>query len=135
MAILVVDDEIDQVETLKRGLRRKGHKVLETTRAQEALKWLQDRDDIEIVITDYLMPVMNGLELLEQIRKRYPALPVVMMTAYGQKDLLIGTVESSCNGYIEKPFTLDQLIEEIERVKAEATRLPNQKDGCCKRSR
>ena len=129
MEILVVDDEVDQVETLKRGLRRKGHKVLETTQAQEALNWLQNRDGIEMVITDYLMPVMNGIELLEQIRKNYPTLPVIMMTAYGQKDLLVGALRNSCNGYIEKPFTLEQLMEEIERVKAEASRLTSSSDS------
>jgi signal transduction histidine kinase len=123
MDILIVDDEIDQVETLRRGLRSRGHRIFEATDAQRALNWLQDRHGIEMVITDYIMPNVNGIGLLEQIRKNYPVLPVIMMTAYGQKDLLIGALRNNCNGYIEKPFTLEQLIEEVERVKADATRL------------
>ena len=121
MQILIVDDEVDQLETLRRGLRRGGHSVVETTNAREALSWLQNPNGIEMVITDFIMPIMNGSELLEQIRKNYPVLPVIMMTAYGRKDLFVGAHRNNCNGYIEKPFTLEQLMEEIERVKAAAS--------------
>ena len=122
MKILIVDDELDLVETLKRGLRRKGYEVLETTSSQEALNLLHDGTDIELVITDYVMPFMNGIELLENIRINHPLLPVIIMTAYGQRELLVNALHNSCSGYIEKPFTLEQLTEEIARAKANASR-------------
>jgi CheY-like chemotaxis protein len=121
MNILVVDDEIDQVETLRRGLRSKGFVVFEATHPREALDRLDSTTRIDLLLTDYMMPSMNGIELLEVVRKGHPALPVIMMTAYGHKELLGNTLRSNC-GYIEKPFTLDQLVQEIEKAKANVPR-------------
>jgi two-component system response regulator FlrC len=118
MNVLVVDDEITQIEVLGRGLRSKGHKVLEALDADEALKRLTPScmNKIELVLSDYLMPRRNGIELLKMIRKNHRFLPVILMTAFGEKDLIIEALRNRCDGFIEKPFTLDQLIEEMERV-------------------
>ncbi|HYA13466.1 MAG TPA: response regulator [Syntrophales bacterium] len=119
MKILVVDDEIDEVESLNRGLRSKGYHVLQALNAQEALNHLcNDATRIDLVITDYAMPMMNGMDLLRDIRKNHGNLPVIMMTAYGKKDLIIDALRNRCDCFIEKPFTLEQLLNEIERVKA-----------------
>lgn len=71
-----------------------------------------------MVITDYLMPGMTGIDLLVAIRKRAPTLPVVLMTAYGETKLVIEALKNKCDGFLEKPFTLDHLIQEIEAVNA-----------------
>ncbi|MFH1625138.1 MAG: response regulator [Pseudomonadota bacterium] len=116
--ILVVDDEAVQVESLRRGLRSKGYQVLEAMSAEEALVQLEvNSDKIDIVLTDYLMPGKNGMDLLKAIRKTYGSLPVIIMTAYGEKDVIIEALRNRCDSFIEKPFTLDQLMEEIERAK------------------
>jgi len=118
MKILVVDDEIDEVESLSRGLRSKGHHVLQALNAQEALNHIHnDSNRIDLVITDWAMPMMNGMELLRDIRKNHGNLPVIMMTAYGRKDLIIDALRNRCDCFIEKPFTLEQLLNEIERAK------------------
>ena len=68
--LLVVDDEKDQLESLRRGLRSKGYRVLEALAAGEALEHLKRKDnEIGMVLLDYAMPGMNGMELLENIRK------------------------------------------------------------------
>lgn len=126
MNILVVDDEKVQIETLRRGLRSKGHKVFEALSVDEALSKLSDDDhEIDLVITDYLMSGDNGLNLLKKIRDLYETLPVILMTAYGEKKLLVDALRNRCNGYIDKPFTLDELMQEIER--AEINLLQNTK--------
>ncbi|NVL89431.1 MAG: response regulator [Desulfobacterales bacterium] len=125
MNILVVDDEKVQLETLKRGLRSKGHEVAGALSAKDAIRHLEDSTlrhlkngaKIDLVLTDYSMPEMNGLELLKRIRKDHGSLPVIMMTAYGEKDLIIDALRNRCDSFIEKPFTLDQLMQEIERAK------------------
>ncbi len=118
MNVLIVDDEIIQVESLRRGLRSKGYRVAEAFCALEALNLLNSGESsIDLVITDYAMPVMNGIELLQNIRGGNGDLPVIMMTAYGQKDMVIDVLRNHCSGFIEKPFTLDQLLREIDRVK------------------
>ena len=118
MNILVVDDEIVQLESLRRGLQSKGCKVLEALSARDALNLLEnDKSGVDLVITDYAMPLMNGIDLLKNIRGKHGDLPIIIMTAYGRKDVMLGALQHQCNGFIEKPFTLDQLIHEIDRIK------------------
>ena len=72
--------------------------------------------NIDLVLTNYLMSEMNGIRLLKEIRKNFGSLPVVIMTAYVEKVLLINAFHNHCNGFIEKSSTLDQLMQEIKRV-------------------
>jgi signal transduction histidine kinase len=120
ITILVVDDEMVLLESLRRGLKNRGYLVLEAPNAQEALNRLRSSAvKVDLVITDYSMPGMDGLELLQHIREHYGNLPVIMMTAYGQKELIIDALRHRCDSFIEKPFTLTQLLQEIERAKAD----------------
>ena len=119
MNILVVDNNAVWLETLKRGLKIRGHQVLEAFGADEALKNLSNPNTpaVDLVLTDYLMSEMNGIELLKEIRMNYGGyLPVIIMTAYAENSLLIEAFRNHCNGFIEKPFTLDQMMQEINRV-------------------
>jgi CheY-like chemotaxis protein len=118
MKILVVDDDMVQLESLRRGLRSKGYQVLEALSAEDALNRFthSHTNEIDLVLSDYLMPGMNGIELLKKIREDYGPLPVILMTAYGEKDLIIEALRNRCDSFIEKPFTLEQLMQEIERV-------------------
>ena len=118
MNIMIVDDEIVQIESLRRGLRSRGYSVSHASNGMEALDQLtKNATAIDLVITDYSMPSMNGIELLREIRRQYGNLPVIIMTAYGQKELVIDALRHRCDSYIEKPFTLDHLIHEIERTR------------------
>lgn len=117
MNVLIVDDEKVQIETLRRGLRSKGHKVFSALSAEEALVRLEEKSsEIDFVITDYLLDGDDGLSLLRKIREKYGKLPVIMMTAYGEKKVLIDALRNGCNGFLEKPFTLEDLSAELARV-------------------
>ncbi len=117
MNILVVDDEAEQIDSLRVGLKSRGFKVFEALNAEDALKLLNHGSEkIDIVITDYAMPGMNGLELLKKLREKNKTLPVILMTAYSKKDLVIDVLRDSCNSFIEKPFTIDQLLKEIQSI-------------------
>jgi CheY-like chemotaxis protein len=119
LTILIVDDEAVSLESLRRGLKSKGYQVLEALSAQHALDLLrQDGIRVDVVLTDYAMPEMDGMELVRQIRERHGNLAVIMMTAYGQKELDMDALRDHCDSFIEKPFTLDRLLIEIERAKA-----------------
>lgn len=112
--ILIVDDENVQVESLKRGLRISGFKAEGVVSGKDALDLLDNTFDL--VVTDFEMPNMNGLELLKEIRKEYPDLPVILTTAFGDKELVVDAMHKKCNGFLDKPFTLNVLIEEINKV-------------------
>ena len=104
MNILIVDDNIIWLQTLKRGLKIRGCEVLEALGADEALEKLSNPDTpgIDLVLTDYHMSEMNGIELIKEIRMNYGALPVILMTAYEEKVLLLDAFRNHCNGFIEK---------------------------------
>lgn len=119
MKILVVDDEIMQLKNLKIGLQTECHSVVTAQSAEEALEQVEKAGDepFDLIITDYLMPDISGLDLLKTLRKKEPFIPVILMTAYGKKDLLIEAMQHQCNGFIEKPFSLEKILLEIARVK------------------
>ncbi len=118
MNILVVDDEVRMLGSIRRGVASKGYRVFEALGAQQALDQLNHgRHGIDMVITDYLMPTMNGIDLLNAIRRTHPNLPVIIMTAYADTGLVIEAMKNHCDGFIKKPFSLDQLVAEIERIK------------------
>jgi signal transduction histidine kinase len=117
MNILVVDNETVMANSLRIGLGNMGYRVVNAYSGQQALDLLaHGNQTINLVITDYLMPGMDGLELMKVLRKANPTLPIVIMTAYADKSLIIEALKHRCDGFIEKPFRLDQLAAEIERI-------------------
>jgi CheY-like chemotaxis protein len=82
LEILIVDDERDLLESLRRGLSCLHHKTREVTSADAALNVLQASSSIDLVITDHAMPGMNGMELVEWIHREKADLPVIIMTAF-----------------------------------------------------
>jgi len=118
MNILIVDNNAIWLETLNRGLNISGHQVIDAMSANEALMNLSNPDthSIDLVLTDYVMAEMNGMELLKEIRMNYGLLPVIIMTAYAEDSLYIEAFRNHCNGFIEKSSTLDQFMQEINRV-------------------
>ncbi|MFZ3045675.1 MAG: response regulator [Desulfatirhabdiaceae bacterium] len=118
MNVLVVDNEIVQLENLRIGLSERGYHVLQALSGHEALNLIEDDAiEIDLVITDYEMPDINGIDLLQNIRWKQGNLPVILMTAYGHKDIVQEAFRNQCNGFINKPFTLEQLLQVIDTVK------------------
>jgi DNA-binding response OmpR family regulator len=116
LEILIVDDERDLLESLRRGLNCLHYKTREVTSADAAVEVLKAPSPIDLVITDHAMPGMTGMELVEWIRREKAGLPVIVMTAFGDKEMVIRTLKNPKSGYIEKPFTLKELTAEITRV-------------------
>lgn len=124
--ILLVDDEAEQLRSLRVGLTTKGFEVIGVSNGPEALRCLsKEADRVGLVLTDYAMPVIDGLTLLERIKELGGHIPVIMMTAYGLKSLVIRALRLGCDGFIEKPFTLDEVIQEIRRVEELNQRKPD----------
>ena len=109
-AILVVDDEPDALIILRRLMRdlTSGYDILTASDGAEALAKIGDRP-VPLVITDYTMPGMNGLQLLTEIKSRSPGTYVVMLTAQAQPDLRRRAQMENVDYYLTKPFALETL--------------------------
>ncbi len=115
MRVLVVDDERQDLRSVSITLRSRGFKVFEAWSASMALDQMKRGCKIDVVLTDYLMPEMDGMELLKTIRQDFGHVPVIIMTAYADKDLAIDALHHDCNGFLEKPFNSEDLFAVIEQ--------------------
>lgn len=113
--ILIAEDEKAQREILEGFLKKEGFLVEAVTDGREALKRLEG-DFFDIVLLDYKMPEMDGLQTLRQIRKHFPDLPVVMMTAYGTVETAVASMKEGALDYLTKPINLEELLLILQKI-------------------
>jgi len=119
LKLLVVDDSSTMRRIIKNTLARLGHKdVLEGADGLEGWTALDANPDVEMLITDWNMPEMNGLELVKKVRAddRFIDLPIIMVTTEGGKAEVITALKAGVNNYIVKPFTPQILKEKLAAV-------------------
>ncbi|MES2648985.1 MAG: response regulator [Bacteroidota bacterium] len=114
--ILLVDDNEDMLEFLSSVLSL-DYNIISTTDAREGLSLLE-KESIQLVITDIMMPDMNGYELCNTIKKEgaYTHIPVIMLTAKNTMQSKIEGLELGADAYIEKPFSMDHLKVQISNL-------------------
>ncbi len=113
--ILVVEDDQSLRDVLSETLRLEGYQVITAENGDEALKRLQNNDDIALILSDMQMHPTNGHDLLKSCKQHYPALPFVLMTAYGTIEKAVQTLRDGAADYLTKPFESDTLIEMVSR--------------------
>ncbi len=116
---LVVDDSKTIRMILGRTLRELGYEVCEAANGIEALKVMEaEKAAVNLVLADWNMPEMNGLELLKQLRldPDLASLKVIMVTTETELDHMVCALEAGANEYVMKPFTKDILKEKLELV-------------------
>lgn len=114
---LIVDDSSVMRKIVERALRQAGLEtlvVLEAGNGAEALEMLKSRP-VDLVLSDINMPVMDGLELLRQLKRQGVAVgtPVVMITTESSEEHVKQAIEAGARAYIRKPFTSDQVKERV----------------------
>lgn len=112
--LLVVDDDIQMLSALEAALRRKGHVVETASNGLEAVAKLDA--PFQAVITDLRMPGMDGLELLDHIRRTIPEMPVVILSAFGTVATAVEAIKAGANDFLVKPFSQDALDEVLARL-------------------
>jgi len=114
MKFLVVDDSSTMRRIIKNSLKRIGYEdVVDAENGREALENL---NGIDIILTDWNMPEMDGLEFVKQVRTQNKTIPILMVTTNAAKDDIVEALKNGVNNYIVKPFTPETLKEKVETV-------------------
>lgn len=118
MRALVVEDSSIIRKILCQYLQKLNMEVVEATDGEDALKRLQEMTPPDLVLVDWNMPVMNGIDFIRAVRgmRLYDPLPLIMVTTNSESDHLGTAMEAGANEYIQKPCTLDALREKLESL-------------------
>ena len=118
MKILIADDSKTMLRIIVNVVKQIGineNDIIRVENGQEALKQYNE-NNIDIILTDWNMPVMNGLEFVKKIREQDKKIPILMITTEGGKSEVITALKSGVNNYIVKPFNAEILKEKLTTI-------------------
>ena len=111
--ILIVEDEEGIVQFLKQGLEEEGYRISSANNGMQGLQLFQN-DKFDLLLLDWMLPKMTGLELCKTIRQENTKVPIIFLTAKDTVQETIEGLQSGANDYIKKPFSFDELLERIK---------------------
>jgi two-component system, cell cycle sensor histidine kinase and response regulator CckA len=115
--LLLVEDEAAVRTSARRLLERQGYTVVEARHGADALRIFEEGGrPIDLVLTDLVMPEMGGRELVERLRARHPGVKVLYMSGYSERAVAVDGVMPPRTGFVEKPFTVEQLIRRTREI-------------------
>ena len=114
MKILVVDDSAIMRRIISNSLKSAGHSDI--VEACDGAEGIEKLNGIELILTDWNMPVMDGLTFVKEVRKnsQYAKVPIIMIAAEGAKAEVMEALKSGVNNYIVKPFSPETLLEKLK---------------------
>ena len=113
MHILIVEDEKGIVDFLKQGLEEEGYTISSASDGENGLKKALELQ-VDLVLLDWMLPKMQGIEVCKRIRLEKSNLPIIFLTAKDTVQETIEGLKSGANDYIKKPFSFDELLERIK---------------------
>ncbi len=115
--ILLVEDEVPVRMFGSRALKNKGYNVLEAEHGEEALSIIDQKgEDIDLIVTDVMMPGVTGPEMVEEVLKKYPDIKVIFISGYGEDAFIKSYGSEREFFFLPKPFTLNQLAAKVKEV-------------------
>ncbi len=115
--LLLVEDESTVRSSARRLLESHGYRVVEARHGVEALRVAEEPGRrFDLVLTDVVMPEMGGKELVERLRAQHPELKVLFMSGYTERAVAVDGVMPSGTGFVEKPFTVEQLLRRLRKI-------------------
>ena len=115
MRILVVEDEINLADYLRKGLEEEGHEI-SVAPGIKAARVAMEPDYFDLVVLDLILPDGNGLQLCREFKQEQPKLPVVMLTSLGSTEDKVAGLDSGADDYLEKPFQFSELAARIRAI-------------------
>jgi len=113
--VLLVDDEPNYLIVLSELLRDEGFEVFTANNGEEALQTVRTTD-LDLIITDMRMPGLDGLGLLRAAKELNPALPIIMVTAFGEVEMAVAAMKAGAYNYLTKPFNNDELVLNTQKA-------------------
>ena len=113
--ILILDDERNYLLVLRAILEDAGYKTTGLDDPENALAFLEE-SEVDVLITDMKMPRLSGLEVLSRVKKNFPHLPVLVMTAFGSIESAVEVMKLGAFDYITKPFANDELLLSVQNA-------------------
>ncbi|HSB05390.1 MAG TPA: sigma-54 dependent transcriptional regulator [Thermodesulfobacteriota bacterium] len=120
-SILIVDDDRNLCKILKAQLEKSGFSVLVTHDVDSALLIVKEKD-LDLIITDLKMPGKSGMDLLSLSKAEKPAVPVILITAYGNVEVAVTAIKKGAYDFITKPFDEDELLNVTQKAISESQR-------------
>ncbi len=115
MKILVVDDSSTMRRIICNSLKQIGQEdTVQAEHGADALAKLKENPDIELILTDWNMPMMDGFEFLTHVREENKTIPVIMVTTEAEKANVVKAIKAGANSYVVKPFTPDVIAEKLK---------------------
>ena len=121
MKILVVDDDAIVIKSCRRILEAEGFEVTTVPSAEEALEKIKNYD-FDLLLIDVKMPEHDGLFLIQEIKKNWPDIPIIVMSGYPTPETITDVLKLGAPLFIPKPFRPDELIKSIRQVLQKATK-------------
>ena len=125
--VLVVDDDLANLESVSRIFQREGLQALSATNGKEALELLR-RPEVSVMVTDLMMPEMDGQELLKAARAVRPDVEVVLMTAYGTVETAVASMKEGAYDFITKPLKRHSLVKVVNKALEKQALLAENRD-------
>ncbi len=118
--ILIADDEAALLKTMAFTLKRKGYETITFkdgyTAYKEIMEAFHNSNNYNLIITDIQMPELSGLELIKRVREAGVDTPILAITGYGNTDLIVDLMRAGCQDYLDKPFSINELINRISKL-------------------
>ena len=116
--ILIVDDDVSMLSFLSAALKRSNHEVITEENGQKALDILMNDNNFDLILSDVIMPGMDGIELSQKVAKILPKLKIMFITGFSAVALGDKNPHKTGNQVISKPFHLGDLVERVNEMLA-----------------
>jgi len=114
--ILVVEDDPSSRNLIARILQRLGYETAETENGLAALDVLRQDDSFALILSDVRMAPMDGLNLLTEVKRLYPHIPVLLTSVHGRPEWINQALENGASGFLPKPFVKNELAEAVQTI-------------------
>ncbi|MDQ0476899.1 MULTISPECIES: response regulator transcription factor [Chryseobacterium] len=115
MVILIAEDDELILKTIEHKLLKDGYKVILSRNGKEAIDHIQNTD-INLIITDIMMPFASGIEILSAIKSTGKKIPVIMLSSMGQEEVVLNAFDLGASDFIVKPFSPNELMLRTKRL-------------------